>query len=206
METQPQRNRDFSTNNCLGCGKFSTFDWLSELYRSRWVWVYVATNVWCFTVYFSRESARKMMMQYKPRWLSEYSGNSHSHHPLSYQARMQDFGQDGPAEFWPKKGAALSPKFAQNRDFPLKIACRILKKSWGQGGPSPYCPPGSATAYLGWWTAFHLGLRCWVHYWQGVMGWLKPLDQQYGFIQTGDRLTPLPQDWGEFPPNLVGVV
>ncbi len=30
-QTQPQHNPDFSTNDCWGCGKFSTFDWLSEL-------------------------------------------------------------------------------------------------------------------------------------------------------------------------------
>ena len=34
------------------------------------------------------------------------------------QVRIQDFGQGGPAEFWPQ-GGALSQKFAQNGGFSL---------------------------------------------------------------------------------------
>ncbi len=35
------------------------------------------------------------------------------------QARIQDFGRGGQQSFDPKGGGALSPKCAQNRDFPL---------------------------------------------------------------------------------------
>ena len=43
------------------------------------------------------------------------------------QGRIQDFDRGGgPAEFWHR--GALSPKFAQNRGFPLQIACNL-------GGP-----------------------------------------------------------------------
>ena len=37
----------------------------------------------------------------------------------------------------------LSPKFAQNRGFPLKLPknCMILKKSWGKGAGPPGPPP-----------------------------------------------------------------
>ena len=37
------------------------------------------------------------------------------------QARIQDFGQGGQWSFDPKGWGALSPKFAQNRGFSLKI-------------------------------------------------------------------------------------
>ncbi len=49
------------------------------------------------------------------------------------------------------KGRALSPKFAQNMGFPLKLPenCMILNKSWGQGGPGPPGPRRSTAAYLG---------------------------------------------------------
>ena len=40
------------------------------------------------------------------------------------QARIQDFRQGGPAEFWPQ-GGALSPNFAQNRGFSLKNAWKL---------------------------------------------------------------------------------
>ncbi len=48
------------------------------------------------------------------------------------------FGHGGPAEFWPQEGA-LSPKFAQNRGFPLKLPenCMILNKSLGARAPPP---------------------------------------------------------------------
>ena len=45
------------------------------------------------------------------------------HMPQCMQARIQGFGQVGPAEFWPQGG--LSPKFAKNRDFSLKIAGKL---------------------------------------------------------------------------------
>ena len=50
----------------------------------------------------------------------------------------------GAAEFWPQKaggGGALSPKFAQNRGFPLKLPenC-MIKQNLGARGP-----PGSAS-------------------------------------------------------------
>ena len=47
------------------------------------------------------------------------------------------------------KGGALSPQFAANMGFPLKLPqnCMILKTSWGQGGRAPG-PPGSATGLL----------------------------------------------------------
>ena len=55
------------------------------------------------------------------------------------------FGHGGPAEFWPQEGA-LSPKFAQNRGFPLKLPenCMILNKSLGARAP----PPGSTDLYF----------------------------------------------------------
>ncbi len=56
------------------------------------------------------------------------------------QGRIQDFGQGGPAEFLPK-GGGLSPKFAQNRVFPLKLPENCVKKNrWGKGGPGPQVP------------------------------------------------------------------
>ena len=54
-----------------------------------------------------------------------------------WQARIQDFGQGRPSGVLTQGGGvALSPKFAQNRGFPLKLLenCMILKKSWGPGG------------------------------------------------------------------------
>ncbi len=40
------------------------------------------------------------------------------------QARTQDFGQEGPTEFW-FQGGTLTSKFAQDRGFPLKIAWKL---------------------------------------------------------------------------------
>ncbi len=40
---------------------------------------------------------------------------------LGRQVRIQDFGQGGPSRVLTPRGD-LSPKFAQNRGFPLKIA------------------------------------------------------------------------------------
>ncbi len=59
-------------------------------------------------------------------------------------AHIQDFGQGGPAEFWPQ-GGALSPKYAQNRGFSLKIAWKlhdfeeILGASWVRHCKSTIC-------------------------------------------------------------------
>ncbi len=54
------------------------------------------------------------------------------------QARIQDFGEGALPSFDAKEG--LSPQFAQNRVFRLKLPenCMILKKSWvkGVGGGS----------------------------------------------------------------------
>ncbi len=51
------------------------------------------------------------------------------------------YGSGGQKSFDPPLGA-LSPKFAQNRGFPLKLPenCMIIKTSWGQGGPGPQDP------------------------------------------------------------------
>ena len=56
------------------------------------------------------------------------------------QAWIQDFGQGGQQSFDPK--GALSPTFAHNRGFPLKMPqrCMIIKNLGGQGGP-----PGSTS-------------------------------------------------------------
>ncbi len=54
------------------------------------------------------------------------------------------FWSRGPAKFWPERGA-LSPKFAQNREFSLKFAWKLYdfeKKILGARGPGP---PGSAS-------------------------------------------------------------
>ena len=61
---------------------------------------------------------------------------------MTSQARIQDFGQGGQWSFDPKGG--LSPKFAQNRGFPLKIAWKLhdFEEILGAGLPGP---PGSAT-------------------------------------------------------------
>ena len=59
-------------------------------------------------------------------------------------------GQGGPAEFWPPKGGGLSPKFAPNRGFSLKIAWKLhdFKKNL-EGKEGPF---GSAADILGWCT------------------------------------------------------
>ncbi len=51
----------------------------------------------------------------------------------------------GPSVVLTPRGGALSPKYARNKGFPLKLPenCMILKISWGQGcGPGPPGPPG----------------------------------------------------------------
>ena len=49
----------------------------------------------------------------------------------SWHGRIQDFGQGGPAEFWLQPGGgSLSPKFAYNRGFSLKIALKSLHPPW----------------------------------------------------------------------------
>ncbi len=50
-------------------------------------------------------------------------------------------------------GGGLSPKFAQNRGFSLKIMWKLYdfeQKSWGHGGPWPPGPPGSACVLQPW--------------------------------------------------------
>ncbi len=66
------------------------------------------------------------------------------------QGQIRDFGQGGPSGVL-VRGGSLSPKFAQNRGFPLKIAWKLRdfdKKSLGQGGPGPPGPPGSAGVFV----------------------------------------------------------
>ena len=55
------------------------------------------------------------------------------------QARIQDFGQGGPVEFWPQRWAQHLLKI---RVFPWKLPenCMILKKSWGRRGVPPGPP------------------------------------------------------------------
>ena len=48
--------------------------------------------------------------------------------------RIQDFGQGGPAEFWPQ--GDLEPKICSK----LPKNCMVLKKKWGQVGPGPQAP------------------------------------------------------------------
>ncbi len=57
------------------------------------------------------------------------------------QARIQDFDQGGRAEFWPQ-GGPLSPQFAQNRGFTLKLPdnCMILKNLGDKGVRAPRTP------------------------------------------------------------------
>ena len=79
-------------------------------------------------------------------------------HPSTQnQRRIQDCGQGGQRSFDPR--GALSPKFAQNREFfpetYLKTAW-FWKKSWGQGGPDPQGPQVCASANIH--PAFSLGL------------------------------------------------
>ncbi len=64
-----------------------------------------------------------------------------------FQGRIQDFAQGGPVEFWPQGG--LSPKFAQNRDFPLKLAWKLhdFEQFLGVRGHGSPGPPGSASDY-----------------------------------------------------------
>ncbi len=60
---------------------------------------------------------------------------------LRVQVRIQDFGQGGPAEFWPQGG--LSPKFAQNRVFSLETASKLhdFEEIFGaRGGWAPRAP------------------------------------------------------------------
>ncbi len=54
------------------------------------------------------------------------------------QARIQAFGQGGPVEFWPQ--GALSPKFAQNRAFSLKITWKLhdFEEILGERGLGPH--------------------------------------------------------------------
>ncbi len=61
---------------------------------------------------------------------------------ITQEARIQDFGQGGPAEFWPQWGA-LSLKCAQNGGFSLKIAWKLHDFEeilWARGAQGP-CPP-----------------------------------------------------------------
>ena len=62
----------------------------------------------------------------------------------SLRARIQDFGEGGQQSFDPK-GGDLSPNLAQNRGFPLKIACKLhdFEEILGArgGGPGPPGPP-----------------------------------------------------------------
>ncbi len=53
------------------------------------------------------------------------------------QARIWDFGQGGPAEFWPQ-GGPWAQNLLQIGVFPLKLPenCIILKKFGGKGGPT----------------------------------------------------------------------
>ena len=44
----------------------------------------------------------------------------------------------------------LSPNLLKIGVFPLKLPENCMKKSWGQGGPGPQGPPGSATASKQW--------------------------------------------------------
>ena len=54
----------------------------------------------------------------------------------------------GPEELWPQ-GGLWAQTLLKKGFFPLKLPenCMILKKSWGQGGPGPPAPPGSATKF-----------------------------------------------------------
>ena len=72
--------------------------------------------------------------------------------PGLYPGVDPGFWSGAPSKVLTLRGA-LSPKFAQNRGFPLKLPenCMVLKKSWGQGGPGPprapwirYCHPMAA--------------------------------------------------------------
>ena len=55
--------------------------------------------------------------------MQRYLRNPKSHCSLSHntQVQIQDFGQGAQWSFDPKGVGALSPKFAQNRGFPLKL-------------------------------------------------------------------------------------
>ena len=66
------------------------------------------------------------------------------------------FWSGGPSGVWTPRGS-LSPKFAQNRAFPLKIAWKLhyFEDILRTRGPRPPGPPGSATASVG------VGVGCW---------------------------------------------
>ena len=58
------------------------------------------------------------------------------------QARIQDFGQGCPAEFWPQGGGVWAQNLLKIGVFPLTLPenCMILKKCCWQGGPGPLDP------------------------------------------------------------------
>ena len=60
-----------------------------------------------------------------------HNDDDHNNGMVTQQVRIQDFGQGASGVLTPVGG--LSPKFAQNGGFPLKLPenCMILKKSWG---------------------------------------------------------------------------
>ncbi len=63
------------------------------------------------------------------------------------RGRSRILVRGGQQSFDPR--GALSPKFAQNRGFSLKIACKLhdFGKLLGQG-PEPLGPPDPASAYI----------------------------------------------------------
>ncbi len=60
---------------------------------------------------------------------------------LQYRRGSRILVRGSPVEFWPQ-GGALSPQFAQNKGFPLKLPenCMILKKSGARGAQAPRAP------------------------------------------------------------------
>ncbi len=74
------------------------------------------------------------------RRMSSLWGHIMGRHPI--HGRIQDFCQGGQAEFWPCRVLALSPKFAQNRGFSLKIASKLWFFSFlgGKGAQAPRVP------------------------------------------------------------------
>ncbi len=82
-----------------------------------------------------------------PLWFSSHIGSSAAELEILACADPGFLVRGALWSFDPK-GGGLSLKFSPNRGFPWKLPenYMILKKCWGQGGPGPKGPPGSASA------------------------------------------------------------